>query len=185
MRGFRPTKGDINFNSLGALECKYFAGNRFKIFFLKQVFYFIDYNLVVTAVFKNNACGFCMKVFELVTPCDVTFLSFGICIARYRPPANMLAMNCELDVLRGTRFELPEPFAHALSIDELLAIGIGELEGFAVGASKSVSQWVKAKITRESKGRDNVGRSHKGVRSRIRIVAAREVAIVRRDNCMA
>lgn len=68
---------------------------------------------------------------------------------------------------------------------ELLATGISELEGFAVGASKSVGQWVEAKIARKSKGRDNVRRSHEGVRCRIRVIAAREVAIVRSNNCKA
>ena len=66
---------------------------------------------------------------------------------------------------------------------ELLAIGIGELERLAVGASKSVGQWVKAKIARESKGRNDVGRGNKGVRSRIRIIATREITVVRRENC--
>ena len=66
---------------------------------------------------------------------------------------------------------------------ELLAIGIGELERLAIGASKSVSQWVKAKITRESKGRNDVGRGNEGMRSRIRIIATREITVVRRENC--
>jgi hypothetical protein len=39
---------------------------------------------------------------------------------------------------------------------EFLASGVGELEGFAVRASKSISQRVEAKIARESKSCDNV-----------------------------
>lgn len=66
---------------------------------------------------------------------------------------------------------------------ELLATGIGELERLAVGASKSVGQWVKSKIARESKGRNDVGRGNEGVRSRIRIIATREITVVRRKNC--
>ena len=65
---------------------------------------------------------------------------------------------------------------------ELLAIGIGELKWLAVGASKSISQWVKAKIARESKGRNDVGRGNEGVRSRIRIIATSEITVVRREN---
>ena len=66
---------------------------------------------------------------------------------------------------------------------ELLATGIGELERLAVGASKGIGQWVKAKIARESKSSNDVGRSNEGVRSRIRIIATREITVVRRENC--
>ena len=66
---------------------------------------------------------------------------------------------------------------------ELLAIGIGELEWLAIGAGKSIGQWVKAKIARESKGSNDIGRSNEGVRSRIRIIATREITVVRCENC--
>lgn len=66
---------------------------------------------------------------------------------------------------------------------ELLATRIGELERLAVGASKTVGQWVKAKIARESKGRNDIGRGNEGVRSRIGIIATREITVVRRENC--
>jgi hypothetical protein len=66
---------------------------------------------------------------------------------------------------------------------ELLATGIGKLERLAVRASKSVGQWVKAKIARESKGSNDVGRSNEGVRGRIRIITTREITVIRRENC--
>jgi hypothetical protein len=68
---------------------------------------------------------------------------------------------------------------------ELLAIRIGELEGFAIGASKGVNQRIEAKIACESKGCDDVGGSYEGVRGGICVITAREVAVVRRDNCDA
>lgn len=66
---------------------------------------------------------------------------------------------------------------------ELLAIGIVELERLAIGASKSVGQWVEAKIARESKGRNDVRRGNERMRSRIRIIATRKITVVRRENC--
>jgi len=61
---------------------------------------------------------------------------------------------------------------------ELLAIRIGELKSFAVGASKGVNQRVEAKIACESKGCDNIRGSYEGVRGGICVITAREVAIV-------
>ena len=68
---------------------------------------------------------------------------------------------------------------------ELLARRVGELEGFAVRARKRVSQWVEAKVTREGKSCDNVGRGYEGMRSGIRVITTRKVAVVRRDDCKA
>ena len=67
---------------------------------------------------------------------------------------------------------------------ELLAIGIGELEGFTIGTSKGINQWIEAKIACESESRDNIRGSYEGVGRGIRVITAREVAIVRRDNCV-
>ena len=61
---------------------------------------------------------------------------------------------------------------------EFLAIGTGELEGLAIGTSKGINQWIEAKSARESKSRDNIGGSYKGVGCGIRVITAREVAIV-------
>jgi len=61
---------------------------------------------------------------------------------------------------------------------ELLAIGVGELEGFAIGTSKGINQWIEAKIACESKSRDNIRGSYEGVGCGIRVITAREVAIV-------
>jgi hypothetical protein len=82
-----------------------------------------------------------------------------------RNPINRRGLVCILTRVVATR-------------REFLAIGIRELEGFAIGTSESINQRIEAKIACESKSCHDIGGSYEGMGCGIRVITAREVAIV-------
>lgn len=65
---------------------------------------------------------------------------------------------------------------------KLVARGIVELEGLAIGTGEGVGQGVEGQVASEGHGGDDVGRSDEGVSGGISIVTAGEVAVVGGDD---
>lgn len=65
---------------------------------------------------------------------------------------------------------------------EFIAGGRGEFKGAARGSWKGICEWIEGEGTGEGECRDDVGRCDESMSSRIRIVAACKVAVVRSDD---
>lgn len=65
---------------------------------------------------------------------------------------------------------------------EFVTGGVVEFESLSVSASESVSEGVESEVTGEGHGSNDLGRSDEGVGSRVSIVTASEVTVVRSDD---
>lgn len=65
---------------------------------------------------------------------------------------------------------------------KLIARGVQELEGLAIGTGKGIGDGVEGEITSKGHCSHDVGRCDEGMCSRVSIVATSEVAVVRSDD---
>lgn len=94
-----------------------------------------------------------------------------------------LGVNGDLDVASVLGRSLEGVLSRVVtSSGEFVTGRVGELELLAIGTLQGVGQRVEGQVTGKGHGGNEIGRGDKGVRSRVGVVSASEISVVRSDD---